>query len=416
MKILFLVKFYPPFDRGGSEWSVHDLASLLIREGHDITIVTPNYGAKSKETINGIKVARLPFPIKLKSPKSQIAPYWTNNIIWFIYSSFFCLVQTIKNQYQAIHVHSNEFLPAAFLTSKILRIKTVASFRDYQTICNFSFCLWRRDQKCHFREYFQKDFQFFYENYVDDKNLVKYYLLKLAALRAWIMQKILLFFAKRIDSKVAISEKVAQTFKTNGIQDLKVIYNPVIVPQFTARKAPNKIVYVGKLSKGKGVDILLLAFAKIVPKIKDVSLEIIGTGHLYKSLTDFTRVSKLKNKIVFRGYLNHSKTLEKIAKSSLTIIPSIWPEPFGRVAIESLLVGTPVLVTNRGGLPEIVRDNRWGIVVKPTKDAISAGIERAIKQNETLKKHIKDDLGNLETKFTRKVVEAYLEIYEKLIK
>lgn len=415
MKLLFLVKFYSPFDRGGSEWSAHDLASLLIKEGHDITVVTPNYGAKAKETISGIKITRIPFPIKLKSPKAQIAPYWTNNVIWFIYSSFFCLVHTIKNQYQIIHVHSNEFLPAAYITSKILRIKTIATFRDYQAICNFSFCLWRRDQKCRFKEYFQKDFEFFYENYVDEKNLFKYYLLKLAALRAWIMQKILLFFAKRIDSKVAISEKVAQIFDTNGIHGLKVIYNPVIVPHFSFRKAANKILYVGKLSKGKGVDVLLGAFAKIVPKIKDVSLEIIGTGHLYKSLTDFVSVNKFKNKIVFRGHLNHDNTLKEIAKSSLTIIPSVWPEPFGRVAVESLLVGTPVLVTNRGGLPEIIRDNRWGIIVKPTKDAISAGIERAVKQNETLKKHIENDIGIIKTKFTQKVVNSYLEFYKKLI-
>ena len=61
MKILFLVKFYMPFDRGGSEWSTHDLAKLLTARGHKVTILTPNYGAKKEERLDGIAVKRFPF-------------------------------------------------------------------------------------------------------------------------------------------------------------------------------------------------------------------------------------------------------------------------------------------------------------------------------------------------------------------
>ncbi len=56
MKILFLAKFYQPFDRGGSEWSTRDLAYLLTGNGHSVTVVTPNFGAKSKDTIDKINL------------------------------------------------------------------------------------------------------------------------------------------------------------------------------------------------------------------------------------------------------------------------------------------------------------------------------------------------------------------------
>src|SRR3990167_1805174 len=127
MKILFLVKFYQPFDRGGSEWSAHDLAKLLVEKGHSVTVLTPNYSnQKSREIIDGIEINRHRFFIKLSNPKSQISPIWTNNTFWFIYSSFLCTWLVLREKFDLIHVHNNEFIPASIIASIFTKKKVVA--------------------------------------------------------------------------------------------------------------------------------------------------------------------------------------------------------------------------------------------------------------------------------------------------
>ena len=183
MNILFLVKFYQPFDRGGSEWSTHDLAKLLTSRGNSVTILTPNYGYKSQEIIEKINVKRIPFPIKLKNPKGEIAPFWTNNMLWYLYSFIYCIYFCKKNKVDIIHIHSNEFIPAAVITSFITKIRTVVTFRDYQALCPLGFCLWDKKRACNLRAYFNEDFIFFWNNYVKSKNILVFFLLLLAALR-----------------------------------------------------------------------------------------------------------------------------------------------------------------------------------------------------------------------------------------
>ncbi len=413
MNILFLAKFYMPFDRGGSEWSTRDLAYLLAHDGHNLTIATPNYGAKSSEIVDGIKIIRIPFPIKLTSPKDSVAPYWTNNIIWFAYSAIFCLILTIKNHYEIIHVQNNEFLPAAVITAKILGKKTLATFRDYQVICNLGFCLWHDNKSCSPKKYLANDFEFFYMNYVESKNIPKYYILKLAAIRAWLMQKILYYFAKKINYKIAVSKKVSVIFQANGIYNLKVIHNPVIISKKPTTIANDKILYVGKLSKGKGVDILFDALVPVTSKLKRITIEVIGSGHLRKMLDQSVKDKNLESKVTFFGQLDHNQVLDKISTSALVVVPSIWPEPLPRSVVETILSGTPVVASNVGGIGEIVKNNRYGILTTPSKEGLEKAIYEALKRRITFKKNIKKDINLLKNHFSKDVVKSYEQAYKE---
>jgi glycogen synthase len=61
MKVLFTTEYYPPFAPGGSPWSIRLLAEALVARGHDVTVVTPNYGAAARESVEGVTVVRYPF-------------------------------------------------------------------------------------------------------------------------------------------------------------------------------------------------------------------------------------------------------------------------------------------------------------------------------------------------------------------
>lgn len=416
MNILFLAKFYTPFDRGGSEWSIHDLAYLLTKDGHKVTIITPNYGAKSEEEIDGPNIIRIPFPIKFKNTKGSIAPFWTSNIIWFIYTAIFCLYLAIKNHCEIIHVQNNEFLPAGVISAKLSGKKTVATFRDYQTVCNLGFCLWHKNRSCSLEEYLQNDFKFFFDNYVTNKNIFKYYLLKIAVLRAWVMQKILYFFANHIDYKIAVSQKVKTIFETNGINNLKVIHNPVIITNKLSNSYTNKITYIGKLSKGKGVDIFIEAIPKIASTFSGVSFEIIGSGYLKGKLVDFVRLANLKPKVKFVGHLSHDEALKRVSKAALVVVPSAWPEPLPRSVIETILSGTPVVATNVGGISEIIRNDYYGILASPRKNDLEKAIIEGFNKKDEFRKNIRIDINKLKNHFSKEVLISYEGLYEEALK
>ncbi len=411
MNILFLVKFYKPFDRGGSEWSTYDLAKLLEKKGHSVTIATINFGAKEKEENGKINVIRIPFPVKLKNPKGKIAPFWTNNIFWFIYSTIICLILSREKKYDVIHVQNNEFIPAAVITGFVKRIMTVATFRDYQAICPLGFCVWHKNKGCNLVEFVTKDFPFFYENYEENKNPFIYTLLLGAALRGKVMQVILKFFSKKINRKIAVSKKLENIFSANGIYNLSVINNPVIVNK-TGKSSSNRILFIGRLSYGKGVITLLEIIPEVLKKIKGSSFMFIGSGPLKKNIQEVSSTNNLEKRIKLTGQLNHDEVLEITRGSAIVVVPSIWQEPLPRSVIESLLSGIPVVATNVGGIGEILEGKKYGVISSTKAEGLKKAIIYAFKNKSILKKNILKDINKLKSHFSTNSVNSYLKLYK----
>jgi len=415
MRILFLVKFYQPFDRGGSEWSTHDLAKLLAKKGHKVSILTPNYGAHTNQIIEEINIFRFPFIKKLKNPKEAITPWWTNNLFWFIYTTFYIWWFTVKNKPDIIHIHSNEFIPAAVIVSKINNKKSIVTIRDYQILCNLGFCLWHKDLACQsIVEYLKKDFSFFYQNYSDRKSLLKYIYLQAAAIRGWFMQKIIKYFARQIDFKIAVSQKVSQVFTKNKFLNLHVINNPILIHQTPTKAFPDRIIYVGKLSPGKGVNLLLDAFIKVQRNLPDLKLLIVGSGILESKLLIEVKKHKLSKKVEFMGQVNHDEVLDLTRRSSFAIVPSVWPEPLPRSAIEALLSGTPVITSDRGGTKEVIK-KEYGIVCNPDVNSLKAAILKMYKDRLLFKKNILKDLNKLKRHYSTETADKYLKVYQKIL-
>lgn len=416
MKLLFLVKFYQPFDRGGSEWSTHDLAKLLVKRGHQVTILTVNFGTFSREIRDGIQIQRIPFFIKLKNPKSKISPFWTNNLIWYIYSTIYCFLFCLRRKFDIIHVHNNEFIPSAAIVGSFLKKPTVVTFRDYQVICNLGFCLWKSNHACNLHRYLTEDFIFFINNYVLEKNPIKSPLLLLAALRSRFWQYVLFTLAKKINYKIAVSQKVAAIFKANGIRDIKVIYNVVTVDQKPSPKSGNQIVYVGRFSKGKGVHLLAKIIPSLAQKLPKVQFLFIGSGDLYHFIQLKIVKSRERSQVKFLGQVDHQKVLEIIRKAGLVVSPSLWPEPLSRVIIESALLATPVVATSAGSNQEIVKSYRCGIISDPSESNLEKSVYKAYQEREILKKIITKNLNNIKSNFSTIPVKSYERLYRASVK
>jgi glycosyltransferase involved in cell wall biosynthesis len=102
---------------------------------------------------------------------------------------------------------------------------------------------------------------------------------------------------------------------------------------------------------------------------------------LWKKRQDFqliaTSTEKFEDKfIISTGWLNQEELPQLYLEADICVVPSVWPEPFGIVALEAMAAGKPVIASNVGGLKTIVRDNETGFLVPPLdSDALLQKLE-----------------------------------------
>lgn len=418
MKILFLTEYFYPFTHGGSEWSIYYLAKSLTKEGYQISILTPNFGTVSQEKKNGLLIYRMPFPIKFKNQKAKaISPFWFTNILFQLWAIIWIIRLVKKLKIDIIHVQGNYFLPASFIAGKILKRLVIATVRDYQIICPYGFCLKpERDyKKCNLYEFFYQDFRFYLKNYCLNYIFPQKIILYLLAVRAFLVKILLSFVLRRVDKIICISKKQEKIFNLNGFKNTMVIYNSFEKPAVYGKvKTGDFIFFAGRLTPGKGINLLLKSFVnvcKIYPKLR---LLIAGEGFLKKGIKNFIKNNNLEGKIELLGQISYIRTLFYLKKSLVCVVPSVWEEPFGRVALEAQFLGIPVVATNRGGLPEIIVDKRTGYVVEPNEKSLKDGIIKVLKNNLLLRKNIKKKSDFFLKKFQKDIVDLHINLYRSL--
>lgn len=142
-----------------------------------------------------------------------------------------------------------------------------------------------------------------------------------------------------------------------------VVLNASATPPPAERSAPGtekrtlRFGYIGTLSENKGVAWLIEQFQALS---MDATLTIAGRGKLdyeaeLRALAD-------PNRVRFQGYQD---TQAFMASIDVLVVPSLWAEPFGLVAVEGCASHLPVIASDTGGLPEIIRDNLNGLLCSP---------------------------------------------------
>ncbi len=132
-----------------------------------------------------------------------------------------------------------------------------------------------------------------------------------------------------------------------------------------------------------GVDPKFFNCNEVIKNVYEKMILMIGTSDPRKGFYDFIELAKMIRtkrqdvKFIFAGsswspskyvdavgYLDRSAIRDLICKSSIIVMPSLWPEPFGRVNIEAMACGKPVVAYASGGIPEIIEDGKTGFLVE----------------------------------------------------
>jgi len=191
------------------------------------------------------------------------------------------------------------------------------------------------------------------------------------ALRTWIARnggetgyqdRLKKLWLRRAASVIAVSDAVRERCWPRAI----VIGNPYRDNLFTIHPEVLKnrdFIFLGRLVSDKGADQAIRALSLLVKgdsKFRGLSLTIAGEGPERQNLEDLTRKLHLEDNITFRGAVKGSELADCLNSHKYMLVPSVWEEPFGNVALEGLACGCIPIVSDGGGLPDAV--GRAGLV------------------------------------------------------
>jgi spore coat protein SA len=186
--------------------------------------------------------------------------------------------------------------------------------------------------------------------------------------------------ATRVEAVAVCSQYLRNTFapKSSALAaKAHVVFNGVNTELFHPReevREPKTIFFVGRFDPEKGILFLVQAYVKLLNEHPDAKLVIGGaTGFGTHQETGYVRQvhalarsiqAKGRGRIEFPGYIHHDRDLPSwFQRATVFVSPSVFKEPFGLVNAEGMACGTPVIGSNRGGIPEVLGDT--GRLVNP---------------------------------------------------
>jgi glycogen(starch) synthase len=331
MKILMLTWEYPPRVVGGISRVVYDLSHRLIKDGHEVTVVTYRDGeVPYYEDDKGVKVHRV--------DNYMIQP---NNFIDWILQLNFNMVERAsqiiaeQGKFDVIHAHDWLVANAAKTLKHSFDIPIVATIHATEAGRNSGI-----------REPNQK--------YINDTE--------------WMLT----YEANEVIVNSNYMKSEVQRLFGLPFEKINVVANGVNLNKFTgmdrdysfrrkyAMDNEKIILFMGRLVYEKGVQNLIAAMPKVLASYHDAKLVIAGKGGMLDELKAQADYLGISNKVYFAGYMN-GKDVEKMYKAAdISVFPSTY-EPFGIVALEGMLAERPIVVSDAGGLGEIVEHRVTGM-------------------------------------------------------
>ncbi|MGC9158507.1 MAG: glycosyltransferase family 4 protein [Terracidiphilus sp.] len=213
-------------------------------------------------------------------------------------------------------------------------------------------------------------------------------------------------------SHISISNMIAADLPIES----KVIADPFEASEFTdsgTGERDKDFVFLGRLVSDKGCDLALRALAILKQEGLRPSFTVIGDGPEMPALKRLTAELGLMEQVDFLGALCEGRG-RIVASHRIMVVPSIWQEPFGVVALEGIAAGCAVIASQGGGLPEAV--GPCGILFPNGDVAALAFAMKRLLTSPTLREQLIARRGQHLEEFQPEVVaKRYLEVFESAL-
>lgn len=374
MKVLQVIQFFSP-NHGGSVTVPYEISKRLHNAGHDVTIITTDFQIDNEfiNSLDGMEI--IPFHCQINVGGLLVSPQMKKY-----------LKQNI-NKFDVIHMHN---------------------FRTYQNVIVHKFAT---------------------------KNKIPYVLQAHGSVLPFFQkERRKMIFDKLFGNKIlSDSSKVIALNKVESDQYVKMAVDNCKIEtvsngidlsdyddlpekgefrkRYSIRDDERIILYLGRIHKIKGIDLLSSAYSELIKELDDIRLVIAGPddGFLPTLKKQIERL-KLANKILFTGPLYGKNKLAAYVDADVYVLPSIY-EIFGITVLEACACGTPVIVTDRCGIAEFIENT--GYVVKYNKDELKHAISKILGDEELKKRFCEDGKKLVRKDFSwDKIVSEVEAIYE----
>lgn len=324
MKILMLTWEYPPRIVGGIARVVHDLSKRLIKDGHDVYVITYKDGdAPEYENDKGVNVYRVNNYI--------INP--NNFIDWVMQLNFNMIAKANEiiakeGNFDVIHAHDWLVTYAA---------KTLKNSYGTSLVSTIHATEAGRNSGIHDEM----------QRYINDTEWLLTYESSEVIVNSNFMKNDLQRLFGLPFEKINVVPNGISLTNFNGVERDY---------EFRRQYAADNekiILFMGRLVYEKGVQHLISAMPKILAGYNDAKLVIAGKGGMIDELKAQVDAMGIGHKVYFTGYLNQKQVCKMYKCADISVFPSTY-EPFGIVALEAMLAGVPTVVSDVGGLNEIV--------------------------------------------------------------
>ena len=403
MRILLANKFH--YLKGGSEKYYFELGKLLKEHGHQIAFFSMQNDKNIKTNEKEYLVDEIDLNVGSKLKAIDVIYSRKNKKE---------MLKAIKD-FQPDIIHLNNFqrqLSESIVeAAKEKNIPVVFTVHDLQAICPSITMLDNNKNICELCKNGK------YLNCIK-KKCVKNSLLKsiLASIEGK-FYRVKKVYNKEIDWIVTPSEFYKQKMIEDGIGEkhITAIHNFIELDKYNLEIQDDGYgLYIGRLSKEKGIFNLIEAFSNI----KNQRLYIVGEGPERKRIESIITEKGMNDKIILVGYINQEEVKEYLRKARFVVVPSIWYENCPYSVMEALAIGKPVIGADIAGIPELVKDKVNGFLYK--YDSIldlKAKMEIMYENPELAKKYGKKGKEMaVENYGKEKYYNEIIEIYKKLLK
>ncbi len=408
MKILVVSDLYPPFYIGGYEINCKDAVEALIQRGHQVTVLTSTWGVKKKSIQDNIyRLLEIDTThLRERSPKESLISSGAHIRYLQIrrimvsqrnYSITRKIIEQIQPDVVYLwHLGSITISPA--LSAKDLGIPSFFRIEDYS--------LARIKQL------------------TDDKNA--------STTRKW--YRSIVFGKGEIENLKSgnflfISQSLKNYYIKAGfstsVMDVvpsglsaSFLHDPSHRPNspFSFKEGKIRLVFAGRIQPEKGPDIAVEAVAQLQKTRPNTTiyLDIIGKGNsgFEESLKMLSNRLGISDRVNFLGKLQPEDVLRLFQQYDALLFTSRWREPFGRVIIEAMAQGLPVIAANNGAAPEIISDGENGLLIPPdSPEALANAINSLLMAPDLAIKISRNAFDTIRSCFTLEKITLRVEEY-----
>ena len=394
LSVMFLSWEFPPRVIGGISPHVFYLSKSLAKNGVKVHVVTCDFpGAPAHETIDGVEVYRVD---SYKNPSPDFAT-WVYLMNLNMQKEAAAIAAKLDEKVDVFHAHDWLVATAGIGLKHVFRKPLLVTMHSTE--------IGRRDGIHTGTE----------KMIGETEAWLTYEAWKVICCSQYMVSHVKWAFGVPDDKLVMVPNGVnMQVYDEAARQDLKPFRSAFALPE------EKLVLFVGRLVYEKGAQVLINAIPKILEKV-NAKFVIVGSGYMKDQLSTIVRSMGLEHKVLFTGFVDEETLLKLQCCADVSVVPSLF-EPFGIVALEAMAAKSPVVVSDTGGLGEIVDHDVTGVKVYPNNtESLAWGITKVLTDEKYRNSLRENAYKRIQEKYdwdkiaqhTKQIYEAVLGEYSK---